>query len=81
VSGQRQAYWEYVDHCEDASIWDYLREVWEAMKAAVEHGIEREGRLPGPLNLQRKAAVYFTKAKGYKQSLQTRALVYAYAWP
>ncbi len=74
-----RAYWEYVDHCEDASIWDYLREVWEAMKAAVEHGIEREGRLPGPLNLQRKAAVYFTKAKGYKQSLQTRALVYAYA--
>ena len=74
-----RAYWEYVDQCEDPSIWDYLREVWEAMKAAVEHGIEREGRLPGPLNLQRKAAVYFTKAKGYKQSLQTRALVYAYA--
>jgi L-serine dehydratase len=74
-----RAYWEYVDQCEDSSIWDYLREVWEAMKAAVEHGIEREGRLPGPLNLQRKAAVYFTKAKGYKQSLQTRALVYAYA--
>ena len=74
-----RAYWEYVDKCEDPSIWDYLREVWEAMKAAVEHGIEREGRLPGPLNLQRKAAVYYTKAKGYKQSLQTRALVYAYA--
>ncbi|MBP7767543.1 MAG: L-serine ammonia-lyase, iron-sulfur-dependent, subunit alpha [Prevotella sp.] len=73
------AYWEYVDKCEDPSIWDYLKEVWEAMKAAVERGIETEGRLPGPLNLQRKAPTYYTKAKGYKQSLQTRALVYAYA--
>lgn len=73
------AYWEYVDKCEDSSIWDYLLEVWHVMKASVEHGINKEGRLPGPLNLQRKAAIYHVKAKGYKPNLQSRGMVYAYA--
>lgn len=72
-------YWEYVELCEGASIWDYLMEIWEAMKEAVERGIEHEGVLPGPLNLARKAPTYYVKATGYKKSLQTRGLVYAYA--
>ena len=39
--------WEYVDECEDSSIWDYLMEVWTAMKACVERGLDNEGVLPG----------------------------------
>ncbi len=74
-----RSYWEYVDQCEDSGIWDYLMEAWKAMQAAVERGINTEGRLPGPLNLARKAPTYYVKASGYKQSLQTRGLVYAYA--
>lgn len=35
--------------------------------------------LPGPLKLQRKAATYYIKAKGYRASLQSRGLVYSYA--
>ena len=72
-------YWEYVDLCEGSEIWDYLEEIWIAMKQSVENGINHEGRLPGPLNLARKAATYYIKATGYKQTLQTRGLVYAYA--
>lgn len=72
-------YWEYVQLCEDKSLWDYLATVWEKMKQAVERGLTHEGRLPGPLNLPRKAPTYYIKATGYKQSLQTRGLVYAYA--
>ena len=74
-----RSYWEYVDLCEGPDIWDYLQEVWEAMKASVERGIDHEGVLPGPLNLPRKAPTYYVKATGYKQTLQTRGLVYAYA--
>ena len=74
-----RSYWEYVNMCEDGSIWDYLAEVWRTMQAAVERGINTEGRLPGPLNLMRKAPIYYVKASGYKQSLQTRGLVYSYA--
>ena len=72
-------YWEYVDQCEDSGFWDYLLEVWHMMQQAVERGLNHEGRLPGPLNLTRKAPTYYVKASGYKQSLQSRGLVYAYA--
>ncbi len=74
-----RSFWEYVDMCEDDDIWDYLMECWNVMKAAVERGINREGVLPGGLNLRRKAPGYYVKATGYKTSLQTRGLVYAYA--
>ena len=73
------AYWEYVKRCEQPDIWEYLLTVWHAMQESVERGVNHEGRLPGPLNLQRKAPTYFVKAKGYKPNLQTRGLVYAYA--
>ena len=74
-----RGYWEYVDECEDDGIWDYLLEVWKVMKESVERGLDHEGALPGPLNLPRKGPIYYVKASGYKQSLQSRALVYAYA--
>ena len=72
-------YWEYVAHCEEADIWEYLTKVWNVMKACVERGLDTEGVLPGKLNLPRKAATYYIKAKGYRPSLQSRGLVYAYA--
>lgn len=74
-----RSYWEYVDMCEKPEIWEYLHEVWEIMKAAVERGINHEGVLPGPLGLARKASTYYIKACGYKPSLQSRGMVYAYA--
>ncbi|MCR5078010.1 MAG: L-serine ammonia-lyase, iron-sulfur-dependent, subunit alpha [Prevotella sp.] len=74
-----RGYWEYVEQCEDDDIWDYLREVWQTMRAAVERGLDSEGALPGPLNLARKAPTYFVKARAYKPSLQSRGMVYAYA--
>lgn len=73
------AYWEYVERCEGSGIWSYLQEIWEAMKASIERGIEHEGVLPGPLHLARKAPVYHVKASGYKPNLQTKGLVFAYA--
>lgn len=74
-----RSYWEYVDECEESSIWDYLMEVWKAMQQSVERGLDHEGALPGPLNLPRKASTYFVKAQGYKPSLASRCLVSAYA--
>lgn len=76
---QGTSYWEYVDLYEGAEIWDYLREVWGVMKAAVERGIEAEGVLPGGLGVRRKAVSYYVHAEGYNKSLKSRGLVYAYA--
>lgn len=72
-------YWEYVKDCETDDLWDYLAEVWQTMKEAIQRGLEAEGVLPGPLNLRRKASTYYIRATGYKQSLRSRGLVFAYA--
>lgn len=73
------SYWEYVDLCEGPGVWDYLQEVWNTMKEAVERGIEAEGVLPGGLGVRRKAVTYYVHAAGYNSNLKSRGLVYAYA--
>ncbi|MFI3295684.1 MAG: serine dehydratase beta chain, partial [Rikenellaceae bacterium] len=74
-----KTYWEHVKEREESDFWDYLNEIWKTMKASVEEGLEQEGVLPGGLNLRRKAAAYYIRATGYKESLRTRGLVFAYA--
>ena len=74
-----RAFWEYVEEFEDKDINDYLNEIWKVMKSAVERGIDAEGRLPGQLNLQRKAASYYVKAKSYNSTLKRRSFVFSYA--
>lgn len=74
-----KSYWEYVDEIEGPEIWEYLAQVWQVMKAAVERGVEAEGVLPGGLGVRRKAVSYYVHAAGYAQSLKSRGLVYAYA--
>lgn len=74
-----RSYWEYVEECEGPDIWDYLKEVWDTMKEAIQRGLEAEGVLPGQLNLRRKASSYYIRATGYTQSLRSRGLVFAYA--
>ena len=74
-----RSYWDYVEQCEGPEIWSFLAEVWETMKAAIYRGLDAEGVLPGPLNLPRKASSYYIRAKGYKDSLRSRGLVFAYA--
>lgn len=74
-----RSYWEYVEQCEGKDIWDYLAEVWDTMQAAIRRGLDAEGVLPGPLNLRRKASSYYIRAKGFRDSLRSRGLVFAYA--
>lgn len=74
-----RTYWEYVQECEGLQIWDFLREVWNTMRAAVVSGLEHEEVLPGPLNLRRKAVSYLTRAEGYQASMKSRGLIFAYA--
>ena len=76
-----KTYWEYVDEHEgnDPSFWEHLNLVWKVMCEAVERGIDKEGSLPGPLRLRRKAASYFVRAEGYSDVLRTRGLIFSYA--
>ena len=52
---------EYVELNEGPEIWDFLMEVWSAMKNAIDEGLKAEGVLPGGLNVQRKAKYLIEK--------------------
>lgn len=73
------SFWEYVEQCEGPEIWDFLAEVWENMKKSVEEGLTNDSVLPGCLHLRSKAKQYYMRATSFKPSLQSRALVTAYA--
>ena len=46
--------WEYVEMTEGPEIWDFLAQVWKAMRWAIADGLHAEGVLPGGLNLERR---------------------------
>lgn len=70
---------DYVEENEDDSLGDHLAAAWEAMKKSVTRGLETEGRLPGGLNLPRKAYSYYLKANNSSEILQKLNLLFAYA--
>jgi L-serine dehydratase len=71
--------WEYVYEYEDEQFDEYLTSVWETMKDAIARGVENEGRLPGPLNLSRKASSYFMKSRHAHGMIRQISKVFAYA--
>ena len=59
----KKEYWEYVVEHEGKEIFTFLKEIWDAMEAAVERGIEKTGVLPGTLKLSRRAQSFYRKAR------------------
>lgn len=76
-----KSYWEYVEEREanTEGLWEHLELVWKVMQEAVERGLDREGALPGPLKLRRKASTYYIRAKDYSGNLKARGLIFSYA--
>ena len=79
MSKQGLSVWEYVEQHEDKSLWDYLEEMWQQMQQTVEEGLQNDRVIPGGLHLRSKAHQYYIRASAFKPSLQSRALVAAYA--
>lgn len=52
---------EYVELNEGPEIWDFLAEIWRAMKRSIEIGLHADGILPGGLNVERKAKHLFSQ--------------------
>jgi len=74
-----RTFWEFVDLYEKPDVWDYLDEVWKAMKTSLLRGLEEEGVLPGELHLPRKASSFYTRAKSFHGMMQRRAMIFSYA--
>ncbi len=72
-------FWEYVEQCEDGSLWFYLEEMWKQMQLTIEEGLLDDRVIEGGLHLRAKAHQYYIRASAFKPSLQSRALVIAYA--
>jgi L-serine dehydratase len=72
---------DYVRECEGDEIFDYLHEIWIAMKASIHEGLTTSGILPGVLQTKRKAQ-YLYERRHIDESAQTKEnrLVCAYAF-
>ncbi len=78
---RRLRLWEYVEQREGPEIWDFLFEVWSAMKRAILNGLTASGELPGGLHVERKAQ-YLYNQRHIDESGTTREnrIVCAYAF-
>jgi len=73
------SFWEYVEECEGESIWGYLEEIWQAMQAAIQRGLNSEGVLPGGLGVPRKAWALSRQIQLQGNNLLNEGLLPAYA--
>ena len=71
--------WEFAWKHEGRALWDYLGTVWDAMRQAIHRGIDAEGKLPGALNVPRKASSYHARAQSMSNEFGQTALLFAYA--
>ena len=69
---------QYVERYEGTEIWDYLKEVWNAMDDAVNRGLNTEGYLHGMLHLERKAKMFYEKYLNARFK-DVKGRVYSYA--
>ena len=73
------SYWEYVID-RDEGIKEYLRTIWDTMVQSIERGLSRSDRLPGRLNLPRKANAIYNKSKFLEVTIQEKMMTTAYAY-
>ncbi len=73
--------WQYVEMNEGKEIWDYLHEIWKAMKNAVNEGLSTRGILDGGLEVERKAQYLYNQSHIDESEItRENRLVCAYAF-
>ncbi|MDY0222941.1 MAG: L-serine ammonia-lyase [Desulfobacterium sp.] len=72
-------YWEYVAEHDNEVFLYHLGSVWNAMKAAVEKGLNSQGVLPGSLGLGRKAWIFHQRTRSAAEDMQETGLITSYA--
>ena len=72
---------DYVEECEGKDIWNYLHEIWLAMKNAINEGLSTRGILDGGLNVERKAQFLYNQSHIDESDItRENRLVCAYAF-
>jgi len=71
--------WELASRHEGQAIWPYLGSIWKSMQGTIAAGLNTEGRLPGTLNVPRKASAYHARAQSLAGYFGQTAMQFAYA--
>ena len=71
---------DYVYEQEGDALREYLRIVWKQMNLAIDGGLQKDGVLPGGLNLSRKASLLFKEQRGSTAQDDLFCRIYAYAY-
>ena len=72
---------EYVEKYEGAEIWEYLHEIWKAMKNSINQGLSTRGILDGGLGVERKAQYLYNQSHIDESDItRENRLVCAYAF-
>lgn len=72
---------QYIELNEGKEIWDFLKTVWKAMQNEIHEGLSKEGMLPGPLHVHRKAKFLHEQVPQNKHAeLVESQLVCSYAY-
>ncbi len=73
--------YEYIEMVEGEEIWDYLHEIWKAMKNAINAGLSTRGVLDGGLGVERKAQFLYNQSHIDESDItRENRLVCAYAF-
>lgn len=73
--------YEYVEMHEGREIWDYLHEIWKAMKNSINAGLSTRGVLDGGLGVERKAQYLYNQSHIDESDItKENRLVCAYAF-
>ncbi len=80
--------WRYIDTLSESvelnegpEIWEFLMEVWQTMKAAIDDGLAADGILPGGLNVRRKAKYLYEQVpEDDVPALKEFQMIAAYAY-
>ena len=73
--------YEYVEEVEGIEIRDFIKTIWEQMKATIKSGLSKQGVLPGGLNVERKAyQLYNSNHIDETSETKENRLVCAYAF-
>lgn len=73
--------WGYVVETENEYFYQYMQDIWDAMKTSIKSGLDDEGTLPGGLEVQKKAKSLFN-SQHIDETAETREnrMVCAYAF-
>ena len=71
--------WELVLRYEGEDFWSYLEHLWAVMQRTIERGLNAEGKLPGALNLARKASSYHAQSGNMAGYFGQTARLFSYA--